>query len=74
MTASPTLTTTGRSDGHALYRIPSEPIDGSRRDNFLQTPVSERDFAGSPYPQPGVRVRGTGGNPPWLVVITTSTG
>jgi hypothetical protein len=38
------------------------------RDNFLQTPVSERDFAGSPYPQPGVRVRGTGGNPPWLVV------
>lgn len=38
------------------------------RDNFLQTPVSERDFAGAPYPQPGVRVRGTGGNPPWLVV------
>jgi hypothetical protein len=34
----------------------------------LQTPVSERDFAGAPYPQPGVRVRGTGGNPPWLVV------
>jgi hypothetical protein len=53
-----------------LYRSPSEPIGESiRRDNFLQTPVSERDFAGAPYPQPGVRVRGTGGNPPWLVVV-----
>jgi hypothetical protein len=53
-----------------LYRSPSEPIGESiRRGNFLQTPVSERDFAGAPYPQPGVRVRGTGGNPPWLVVV-----
>jgi hypothetical protein len=53
-----------------LYRSPSEPIGESiRRDNFLQTPVSERDFAGAPYPQPGVRVRGTGSNPPWLVVV-----
>jgi len=53
-----------------LYRSPSGSIGKKsiRRDNLLQTPVSERDFAGAAYPQPGVRVRGTGGNPPWLVV------
>lgn len=69
MTVPPTSTTAGRSAGHALLRSPSGPVDESvRRDNFLQAPVSEHDFAGSPYPQPGVRVRGTGGNPPWLVV------
>jgi len=69
MTASARLTTNGRSDGHALYRSLAGSIEVSiTRDNFLKTPVSEHDFAGSPYPQPGVRVRGTGGNPPWLVV------
>jgi hypothetical protein len=69
MTASSTSITSARDDGYALYQSSPGRINGSiSRDNLLKAPVTERHFEGPPYPAPGARVRGTGGNPPWLVV------
>jgi hypothetical protein len=66
---TPTSTSSGQGGGHALYRSPTAYTDpDASRDNLLQTPPRAEDFAGSPYPAPGLRVHGTGGNPPWLVV------
>ena len=68
MTDTPTSTTTGGGDGHALYRTPETAELSPEHDSLLVTPVGEMEFPGSPYPAPGARVVGTGGNPPWLVV------